>query len=170
LKIETATYDDLRQLTSAEQVNDLPIHDPANKLTAMRDPPYIRWRYFSGADQTASAFAFRSRQSDRRVLVTVNERTRGFREQIKTLNVLDVYPEVPAEEWLHILGALIARYRKSVDAVVLRSQNPDQQKLFCKIGFRLRVFDAPTGWFLDKTHVLPTDDWYPVPADGDGLI
>jgi len=53
-------------------VNDLPIHNVSAKLTAMRDLPYIRWRYFSGRDGTVSAFAFRSRRPDQDVLVTVN--------------------------------------------------------------------------------------------------
>jgi hypothetical protein len=170
LQIDGTNPDALHPLTSAEQVNDLPIHGHATRLTAMRDLPYIRWRYFSGRDATVSAFAFRSRKPDQEVLVTVNQRTRGYRGQIRTLNVLDVYPEVPPEEWVRILEALIARYGKAVDAIVLRSQNPDQQSLFGGKGFQRRAFDAPTAWFLDKASLLPTHDWYPVPADGDGLI
>jgi hypothetical protein len=170
LNIDGAASESLHLLTSAEQVADLPIHDSSAKLTAMRDLPYIRWRYFSGRDPTVAVFAFRSRQSDREILVTVNQRTRGYRGQINTLNLLDVCPEVSPEEWLRIVGALAARFGKAVDAVVLRSQNPDQQKIFCERGFQSRTFDAPIGWFLDKGKLLPTHDWYPVPADGDGLI
>ncbi len=170
LKIDSGASDALQPLTSAEQVNDLPIHDPSSKLTALRDPAYIRWRYFSGGDATAALFAFRTRQPDREVLVTVNQRTRGYRSQIKALNMLDVYPEVSADEWLRIVAALAQRYRKTVDAVVLRSQNPKQQQFFYERGFQRRSFDAPTGWLLDKARLLPTRDWYPVPADGDGLI
>jgi len=170
LNVECDSSESLQPLTSAEQVADLPIHDFSAKLTAVRDLPYIRWRYFSGRDRTVRAFVFRSRRIDREILVTVNQRTRGYRSQINTLNVLDVYPEVPPEEWLRMVGALIERYRKTVDAVVLRSQDPDRRKLFCKKGFQPRTFDAPNGWFLDKGKLLPTDDWYPVPADGDGLI
>jgi hypothetical protein len=170
LHIDGIASQNLQLLTSAEQVNDLPIHNPSNKLTAMRDLPYIRWRYFSGRDTTVETFAFRSRQPDQEILVTVNQRTRGYRAQINTLNVLDVYPEVPPEEHLRIVGALIARYRKVVDAVVLRSQDHEKRKLFCARGFQSRTFDAPNGWFLDKSKLLPTREWYPVPADGDGLI
>jgi hypothetical protein len=170
LKIDNSECDALRPLTSAEQVNDLPIHSPATKLTAMRDLPYIRWRYFSGRDASVAAFAFRSRRPDQEVLVAVNQRTRGYRGQIKTLNVLDVYPEVSPEEWLRIVAALISHYRKIVDAVVLRNQYTDRRTLFCGRGFQRRVFEAPTSWFLEKTKPLPTHDWYPVPADGDALI
>jgi hypothetical protein len=46
----------------------------------------------------------------------------------------------------------------------------EQQELFCEKGFQWRAFEAPNGWFLDRSKFLPTHDWYPVPADGDGLI
>jgi hypothetical protein len=174
LKLDFETLASLQRLTSVEQVqmqmNDLPIRFPSTKLTAMRDLPYIRWRYFSGRDETTAVFAFRSRQPNRDILVTVNQRPRGYRAQINTLNVLDVYPEVPPDEWLRIVAALAARYSNIVDAIVLRSQDAERQKLFCAKGFQRRTFDAPNGWFLDKAKLLVTKDWYPVPADGDGLI
>jgi hypothetical protein len=170
LKIDCAASAALQPLTSAEQVNDLSIHSPSPKLTSTRDLLYLRWRYFSARDSTTAAFAFRSRRPDQEILVTVNQRHRGYRGQIKTLNVLDVYPEVPAEEWLRIVGALAERYSKIIDAIVLRGQDPNRQKLLCQSGFQYRAFDAPIGWFLDKSKLLPTREWYPVPADGDALI
>jgi hypothetical protein len=170
LKIDRGEAELLHPLNSAEQVMDLPIHGFAAKLTASRDLPYIRWRYFSGVDATVMAFSFRSRTPGQDVLITVNQRRRGYREQIKTLNVLDVYPEVGPEDWLRIVGALVARFRKDVDAIVLRNQSPDQRQMLCARGFQLRAFDAPLGWFLDRARLLPNGDWYPVPADGDAII
>jgi hypothetical protein len=175
LKFDFAEPDALRKLTSAEQVSDLltdglVIHDSPTKITAARDLPYVRWRYFSARDSTVAVFAFRDHRLDRDALVTVNQRTRGYRGQIKTLNVLDVYPDVSAESRSCIVGALIALYRKSVDAIVLRSLGPELREFFCERGFRARSFDAPTGWFIDKAKLLPAADWYAVPADGDGLI
>jgi hypothetical protein len=175
LKMDSEASGSLQRLTSVEQVNDLqvndlPIRSPSTKLTALRDVPYIRWRYFSGRDETAAVFAFRTRQPDREVFVAANQRLRGYRAQINTLNVLDVYPEVSATEWPRIVAALAARYSNVVDAIVLRSQDEERQKLFCARGFQRRTFDAPNGWLLDKARLLPSKDWYPVPADGDGLI
>jgi len=170
LKIDSCASEALRPLSSAEQVVDLPLQNVSAKLTATRDLSYIRWRYFSGRDATIAAFAFRSHQPRQEVLVTVNQRLRGYRSQIKTLNVLDVYPEISPAEWLRVVGALIARYRNIVDAIVLRSPDPQRQKVFCERGFQRRAFDQPNGWFLDKAGLLPTHEWYPVPADGDGLI
>jgi hypothetical protein len=170
LSIDDADADLLHPITSAERVADLPVNDPTQKLTAVRDLPYIRWRYFSGRDNTVSAFTFRSGHPDREVLVTVNQRIRGYRSQIKVLNVLDVYPEVSPQDWLRIVGALIERYQKEVDGIVLRSLDAAQRKIFQDRGFHRRAFDAPTSWFLDKGNLLPSRDWYAVPADGDGLI
>jgi hypothetical protein len=171
LKIDCSSSDKLRPLTSAEQADDLlQLDHRSAKVTAARDLPYLRWRYFSGRDATVAVFAFRSDRPDHEVFVAVNQRIRGYREQIKALNVLDVYPEVSQAEWLRIVGALIARYGQIVDAIVLRSQDMEQQKMFCKRGFQWRAFDSPNGWFLDRSKSLPTHNWYPVPADGDGLI
>jgi hypothetical protein len=170
LKIDRGGFGALTLLASAEQAHNLVAHHRSSKLTAARDLPYLRWRYFSGRDATSEVLAFRSRRPDQEILVTVNQRTRGYRGQINALNVLDVYPEVRPEEWLRIVGALAARYGESVDAIVLRSQQPEQQRVLCGKGFQRRLFDAPNGWFLDKARLLPAQDWYPVPADGDGLI
>jgi hypothetical protein len=170
LQIDTIPPGALQLLTSAEQVNDLPIHHPSAKLTSLRDSAYMRWRYFSGRDATTAAFAFRSHTPDQEILVTVNQRVRGYRGQINSLNVLDVYPEVPPEEWLRIVGALAAYYQKTIDTIVLRSQDPHRKKVLIRKGFQHRQFDAPIGWLLDKGNLLPTRHWYPVPADGDGLI
>ncbi len=170
LKIDCGNVAELTPLSSAEQVSDLRIPIRPAKLTALRNPAYLRWRYFSGHDTSAAVFAFRSRQPDLDVLVTVNCRKRGYRAQITALNVLDVYPEIPAQEWLRVLAALIARYRTMADVVVLRDLNPELQRFFSEKKFQHRVFDAPIGWLLDKFDLLPKTERYIVPADGDGLI
>ena len=170
LKLEGARAEDLVPLASAEQVMQLPIHGPAPELTANRDLRYIRWRYFSGRDKTVAVFSFRNRQLESEVLVTVNQRPRGYRRQIRTLNLLDIYPSVTPEVGTSIVAALAERYRKTIDAVVLRGLDEERQNVFRRLGFLRRQFDAPNGWFLDKSGVLPTRNWYLVPADGDWLI
>jgi hypothetical protein len=170
LKIKGGEPGELHRLTAPEQVMELPIQGPSQKLTAQRDLPYIRWRYFSGRDASTAVYAFRCRKLGKDILVSVNQRPRGYRAQIETLNLLDVYPEVAPDAYLRIVAALLSSYGESVDAVVLRSQDAVRQKVLRASGFRWRQFDAPNGWFLDKSNLLPTRDWYFVPADGDGLI
>jgi hypothetical protein len=170
LRVDCSRPEDLHPLASPEEVMDLPIHDSTSKLTCDRSQAYMRWRFFSGRDTTAALFAFHSLRTNRDILVAVNQRQRGYRGQINTLNVLDVYPDVAPEEYACIVGALVARYRKEIDAVVLRSQDSARRDYLQARGFQWRQFDAPNGWFLDRAKLLPTQAWYPVPADGDGLI
>jgi len=170
LKLEDGRPEDLVPLTSAERVMQLPIHGSAPELTASRDLRYIHWRYFSGRDTTVALFAFRNQQSKSDVLVTVNQRSRGYRGQIRALHVLDIYPSVTPEMCVSIVAALTERYRSSVDAIVLRGLDEERQKALQHLGFTRRQLDAPNGWFLDKSGLLPTRNWYMVPADGDWLI
>jgi len=170
LKLEAGRGDDLRVLASAEQVMQLPIHDAPSQLTADRDLSYIRWRYFTGRDSTIAVFAFRNRQVESEILVTVNQRPRGYRGQLRILHVLDVYPAVTPETCTSIVAALLERYRNDIDAVVLRGSDESRQSALCRLGFMRRSLDAPNGWFLDKSGSLPSRDWYLVPADGDWLI
>ena len=169
-RLEAGRPEDLVRLASAEQVVQLPLHDPAPELTANRDLRYIRWRYFSGQDDTVAVFAFRNKQVESDVLVTVNQRPRGYRGQIRTLNVLDIYPSVTPMVCASIVGALVECYRNAIDAIVLRGLDEARQDVFRRLGFTRRPLEAPNGWFLDKAGLLPTRNWYMVPADGDWLI
>jgi hypothetical protein len=170
LKLGKGAGDDLKPLVSAEQVMQLPIHNPTPELTANRDLSYISWRYFAGRDTTVAVFAFRNEQVESEVLVTVNQRSRGYRGQIRALHVLDIYPPVTPEACASIVAALLERYRDTIDAIVLRGFNEARQNIFRRVGFIRRQLQAPNGWFLDKSTFLPTRDWYLVPADGDWLI
>jgi hypothetical protein len=170
LKLKASRPEDLVPLASAEHVMQLPVHGPAPELTANRDLRYIRWRYFSGRDATVAVFAFRNKQVESDVLVTVNQRPRGYRGQIRTLNVLDIYPAVMPEVCVSIAAALVERYRGAMDAIVIRGLDEARQDVFRRLGFMRRQLDAPNGWFLDKSGFLPTRNWYLVPADGDWLI
>ena len=170
LELACVSSESLSQLTSAEDVVALPIHQATPELTAARDLPYLRWRYFSTRDLTVEVFAFRSTGVENPVLVTVNRRPRGYRQQINTLNLLDIYPVVTPEVCVSIVGALMQQYRVSVDAIVLRGLDEPRQRLFCDLGFKRRQFDVPNGWLLDRSNHLPTRNWHFVPADGDWLI
>lgn len=170
LKLDCDGSESLSRLATAEDALAMPIDHPSSELTAARDVRYLRWRYFSGRDATVAVFAFRSRAVEGPVLVTVNQRPRGYRQQINTLNLLDIYPVVAPEVCVSIVGTLLRQYRESVDAIVLRGLDEGRQQRLCALGFKRRQFDAPNGWMLDRCNRLPTRDWHFVPADGDWLI
>ena len=160
---------DLTLLASAEQGADLVAEENPESLTAVRDLGFLHWRYFSGG-KASEVFAFRCKSFARDVLVTVNHVARGHRGQIRTLNLLDIYPEVSAEVCSLIAAALLERYRGKIDLMVVRGQNAKLQAALRDIGFLGREFEAPCGWMLDRFHLLPSDRWYIVPADGDWIL
>ncbi|MFZ3264000.1 MAG: hypothetical protein WA172_08365 [Terriglobales bacterium] len=161
---------ELERLESIDDVMDLPLDRPAERLTALRSESYIRWRYLSGRDPSIALFAFRNRQSLREIFVAVNERPRGLRKTIRSLNVLDVFPKVSPASMVAIVAALQERYRNDTDMVVVRCQDTSCQKALIEAGFRRRAFESPNGWLLDRQALLPTQDSYFVPADGDWII
>jgi hypothetical protein len=170
LNLDSGLSVDLAPLTSAEDAAELTTSTPPEQLTSVRDVSYLRWRYFSRRDPTLALFAFRSQGVDRPVLVAVNERTRGRRDQIRSINLLDLYPAVDPEICLQVVTGLYARYRERVDMIVLRCMDPRRQKVFQKAGFLMRKFHGANGWFLDKHNLLPVCDFYLVPGDGDWII
>ena len=160
---------ELVRLSSIEEVMELPLAE-SDSLTAQRDESYIRWRYFSQRDPTIALFSLRHRRSPKPVFVAVNERPRGHRGQIRSVNLLDAFPKPEPDVMLAIVAALHAKYRERIDMIVLRNLDEPCQKAMLQAGFHRRDFESPNGWILDRHRLLPTQNFYFVPADGDWII
>src|ERR1700690_3842518 len=143
LRLPLDRNSELIRLFMIEDVMDLPLDRPADKLTALRNEPYLRWRYFSGRGPSITLFAFRNRQTLGELFVAVNERPRGLRGTIRSLNVLDVFPKVSPDSMLAIVAALHEQYRNHTDMIVLRCQDAACQKALVEAGFRRRAFESP---------------------------
>jgi hypothetical protein len=161
---------DLFALSSPEQVTELPIPDSTSVLTGARGLDFVRWRYFSGPDRTLGVYSFRGAGSSAPLLVTVNQRIRGYREQIRALNVLDIFPRPSREELLLVVSALLQKYRAQVDVLVLRNMAGEMAPQLRHAGFIRRQFSCFNGWVIDKTQAIASREWYFVPADCDWLI
>jgi hypothetical protein len=170
LKLASSVSGELVRLTTAEQALELAMDQSTGFVTGERGLDFVRWRYFSGPDKTIGVYAFRSPRIRQPVLVTVNQRFRGYREQISALNVLDIFPRVSGEESLLIAAALLQQYRAEVDVIVLRNCDAETQQVFQRVGFVRRSFECFNGWVLDRHNLMPTQEWYFVPADCDWLI
>lgn len=175
LKLPLDPNSEFVRLLSIDDVMNLPLDQPSDSLTALRNESYIRWRYFSGSDPSIALFAFRNRKSQKQVFVAVNERPRGHRETIRSINVLDVFPKAAPDAMVAIVAALHERYRSNAHVIVLRCQDAPCQQALIQAGFRRRTFEAPNGWLLDRRTLdrrglLSAENWYFVPADGDWII
>ncbi len=161
---------ELVRLSSVEEVMELLRTEMSSYFTARRDESYVRWRYLSPQDPSIALFAFRNRRWQNPIFVAVNERLRGYRRQIRSLNVLDIFPKPEPELMSAVVAALHKKYRFRADMIVLRNLDAPCWNKLREAGFRRREFGLPNGWLLDRRGLLPTHDCYFVPADGDWLI
>jgi len=141
------------------------------KITNSREAPFFKWRYFSPVVPSARLFAFRLGQVEERTfMVGVQVQNRGYNQQIRTLQVLDIWGEPDAKAVLAIAGSLLQEYRDEIDAIVFRCLDRACQEALAAHGFKRRSFAAPIAWCIDKGGMLPDKPWYLVPADGDMFL
>jgi hypothetical protein len=159
----------LARITTPDELGGLDIATPpehAGELSARRDEAFLRWRYFAGPDASRALFVYRSERNER-ALLGVNLRPRGRRGQVRALMVLDYWGRLPAGEIANAARQLAARYRDEADVIVFRGQPPERQQALRGAGFVHRALARPVGVCIDRHGLLPTRDWYLVPADGD---
>ena len=142
----------------------------SERFTSLRDTSYLRWRYFSQVDPTTRLYAFHAARDSRDYMIATNFRQRGYRSQIRTVNVLDVFPEPNPEIYRIIAQTMIGQYQSQADVLVFRCLGRSGQHAMRMLGFVRREFAAPIAWCFDKFQNLPSRDWYFVPADGDMLL
>lgn len=169
LKLRPGQDSELVKLDSVEDIVKLRLDTPSGSLTSLRSELYLRWRYFSN-DPTVATFAFCNKMTRKKTFVAVNMRPRGHRGQIRSLNLLDVFPKPEPDQIVAIAAALYLRYRNDADMIVVRGQDSACRQALTGVGFRRRDFEAPNGWVFDPRQLLPTRDWYFVPGDGDWII
>jgi hypothetical protein len=157
---------ELQRLNRPEEAASLGRRQPPDRVTSLRDSAYLKWRYFS-TDPTTRAYAFRASQGAEPHLVTVNLRPRGYKGQITALHVLDIWGAPAPELYSKIAACLAHEYRDQIDMIAFRCLGQAGQEALQSKGFVVRSFAAPIAWCIDKFGLLPSKQWYLVPADGD---
>jgi hypothetical protein len=162
---------ELAPLDSPEEAARVCAEHRSDKITSCRDTPFLKWRYFSRVGPMTSLFSFRRRAGEKKqFMVGVHLQNRGYKQQIRALHVLDIWGEADPQTSLAIAACLWRRYRDQIDVLVFRCLNPMQQQALTANGFKVRAFAAPIAWCIDKAGLLPSKDWYFVPADGDMFL
>ena len=158
----------LSPVTSADALPESVSRAPAEhaqQLTALRDRAFLRWRYFEGPDATRSLYRYEGPSGA--CWVGVNLRRRGHRSQVRALMVLDVWGDLPAAATPDLARALADRHRDEADVLVFRGMPEPRERALCERGFVRRALSRAVGVCIDRSALLPTRDWYLVPADGD---
>ena len=160
---------ELQPLASPEEASALCARHSSDKITGCRDLPFLKWRYFSGVDPATRVFVFRS-GAEKEFMIGARLQSRGYKQQIRALHVLDIWGEPDPNSSLAIAGALCREYRGQIDMLVFRCLDSIHTAALTSQGFRIREFSAPIAWCIDKCGLLPTKPWYFVPADGDMFL
>jgi hypothetical protein len=179
-----------RLLTAAAEGELVPLNNPeealriceehrSDNLTSCRDTAFLNWRYFANTNDTTRLFAFRPSTADmiepksgdkKQFMVAVELQDRGYKRQIRTLQILDIWGEADPQTCLAIAASLCREYREQIDMLVFRCLNASQEQTLAAHGFKVRPFAAPIAWCLDKHRLLSAQPWYFVPADGDMFL
>jgi hypothetical protein len=171
-----------RLLSGAAEGKLLPIDSPeeaaricaehrSDNITSCRDASFLKWRYFSRIGQMTRLLAFRpSNDKKKQFVVGVRLQNRGYKQQIRALQVLDIWGEADPASYLTIAACLWHEYCEQIDMLVFRCLNLPQRQVLAANGFRVRSFGAPIAWCIDKSRLLPANAWYFVPADGDMFL
>lgn len=137
----------------------------SDRITTRRDAAYLSWRYFSG--DRFELFELR-RPWRPSLVLAVEHLRRGFRSQIRTLAVQDMFGRPTVGDDAVAAAAVLARhFAGRFDMLVFRALDEPQQAALAAVGFRRRAFEAPIAWCIDKAGLLPDGDWHLVPADAE---
>jgi hypothetical protein len=162
---------ELVRLSSPEEAARVCAEHHSDKITSCRDVAFLKWRYFSGVGPMTRLFAICPRDGDKKqFMVGVHLQNRGYKQQVRALHVLDIWGEADPKTYLAIAACLVREYRGQIDVLVFRCLDPTQQQALTANGFKVRPFAAPIAWCIDKAGLLPSKDWYFVPADGDMFL
>lgn len=156
---------DLEPLTSADAAAAVVLQEPAGVLAAVRDRSFLHWRHFSRDAAARGVYAYRRAGAAGPSLVVVDRCMRGHRGQVRGLTVSDLWGPLDPQDLPTLAALLDSRYSGSYDTLTFRGQSPARQAALRRAGFVRRGFAAPLAWCIDRAGLLPTRDWYLVPAD-----
>lgn len=155
----------LEELATADEAAALDLPEVDGSLAAVRDRAFLHWRHFSHDAPQRGVFAYRRTRGSAPSLIVVDRGVRGHRGQIRSVTVADAYGPLEPEDLPIVAGLLEARCSGSYDTLVFRGQPAERQAALRRAGFVRRGFAAPVAWCIDRAGLLPTRDWYLVPAD-----
>lgn len=157
-------------LSTPEEAAKVCAHYRSDNVTSCRDIAFLKWRYFSPVTPSVRLFTFYTTDAQQKLMVAVQLQKRGYKQQIRALQVLDIWGRGEPKSYLAIAAALAREYREQIDMLVFRCLDRARQQVLTNHGFKLRPFAAPIAWSIDKYGLLPSQTWYFVPADGDMFL
>jgi hypothetical protein len=156
---------ELIPIVQPDDLASLHLPSPAGALAVVRDQEWLCWRYFSPDHAAHDLFRFHCNGEDRLLVTNVIES--GYRGQIRVLNVLDLWPPLDPRSVRALPPLLQKSCKDRFDALWLRGQPQDVEQVLRTAGFIGHDFPAPLGCCIDRAALLPTRNWYLMPAESE---
>ena len=162
-----AAYSHLDLIYDSDDI-PAPSETADSAIRGVRDHTFVKWRFFQSPDYDIDVLRFTPEYGGPPSAVVVKHTTRGYRQQIRTLVVLDVWgPAVSADV---VAAHLAARYRDRCDAIVFGCQGPEAETDLARAGFKPREFETPAAWIVDPADLLGGHPLRLSLADGDAVL
>jgi hypothetical protein len=152
------------ELTRVDRPEDAVIASASSDLQPVRDAAFIRWRFFDIPQADAVVYRYLDAATGADGFVAVTGAGRGYRHQLRTISLADMWGAIPAPAFPGLLGALGRRHRASADLIAIRCVPDAYERGAASAGFRRRGFDFPIGWSFDPRGVLGRDPVLMPPA------
>lgn len=86
--------------------------------------------------------------------VAVTHARRGYRSQLRTVYLADMWGTIPPEAFPALLDAISDRHRQTADLLAIRCVREPYEQQALAAGCVRRDFDRPIGWLVDSGGVL----------------
>jgi hypothetical protein len=145
------------ELTPVHCPEDAVISSTAEGLQPVRDAAFIRWRFFDVPQAEAQVYRYRQKNVSADGFVALTKIRRGYRRQIRTLFLADMWGTIPPSAVPGLLNAISRRYRQTNDLLAIRCLSRSYLKEALAANCLRRDFACTTGWYIDHRAMLGPD-------------
>ena len=142
------------ELTPVDRPEDAVIASASSDLQPVRDAAFIRWRFFDAPQADGVVYRYRDGVTGADGFVAITSSRRGYRHQLRTISLADMWGAIPADAFPALLSAIGRRHRASADLIAIRCVPDAYERGAERAGFRRRAFEYPIGWCVDPRGVL----------------
>jgi len=142
------------ELTRVGRPEDAAVDPVSGDLQPVRDAAFIRWRFFDVPQADAVVYRYRDSAAGADGFVAVTGSRRGYRQQLRTIALADMWGAMPAAAFQGVLAALGRRHRGAADLMTLRCIPDACEPEAAQCGYRRRGFEYPIGWYIDPRGAL----------------
>jgi len=157
-------FDASGELTRVERPEHAVLTSTSRDLQPVRDAAFVRWRFFDVPQVDGIIYRYRDAAFGADGFIAVIISRRGYRHQLRTVSVADLWGAIPAAAFPGLLGMLGQHHRASADLIAIRCAPEAYEREALSAGYRRREFDYPIGWYLDPRGALGAEPVLMPPA------